>query len=35
MTDQDLTRAYENNLAEWWEAQVCVTDGVPDHTRGL
>lgn len=35
MSDRELTCAYEDNLAEWWEAHLCAVDGVADRTRGL
>ena len=35
MDGKALTLGYERNLAEWWELQICATDGVADRNRGL
>ncbi|MCP5081374.1 MAG: GNAT family N-acetyltransferase [Alphaproteobacteria bacterium] len=35
MSDRDLSCAYEDNLAEWWEMHICAVDGEADRTRGL
>lgn len=35
MTDRDCLLAFENNLAEWWEAHTLATEGSADRGRGL
>ena len=34
-TGRELTHAYEENIAEWWEAQICASGSIPDRKRGL
>ena len=35
MADEQLTLAYEANLAEWWEAHILANGGTADRSRGL
>ena len=35
MNNQDLTCAYEDNIAQWWEMHICALEGEADRTRGL